>query len=129
MMQLFATCSSQVVIWNLRYGSRAADDSGAANGSSGATPAIACDRNRAPATGRTGLSQAFYPDRRSRQKHARRKAWAPRLHLIGIGERHKSFSGLWQFGNLPHACAGSDGLRGNPDEIDDDRHRGFRGVP
>jgi hypothetical protein len=28
MLQLFGTCSSQVVIWNLRYGSRAADVSG-----------------------------------------------------------------------------------------------------
>ena len=32
MLQLFGTCSNQVVIWNLHYGSRAAHVSGAANG-------------------------------------------------------------------------------------------------
>ena len=37
MLQLFGTCSNQVVIWNLHYGSRAAHVSGAANGSFGAS--------------------------------------------------------------------------------------------
>src|SRR6516225_4866782 len=72
---------------------------GGGNGSFGATPAIACDRNRAPATGRTGISQAFHPDRRSRQKHARRKAWAPKVTFNrGRGSSQKLLGALaiWQ---------------------------------